>query len=326
MYVLRKEKGAALRVSWSVSRQPMPPGQGGPDAQYATSGGAAPAGIRRRLHAADLPTLCHPAAGRHPDHGAADRDQPAADGGPSGPRPCVQLSPGLLSATLVSRFYPDANLYAAPPVRGRRTGRPRKKGAKQPSPAQVVKRSDRFRLTVAWYGGGQRRVEIVSGIGHWYKNGEGLVPVRWVFVHDCTGTHRDEYFFTTDTAMMPRAVIETYTGRWSIETTFQEMRAYPGLETTRGWSEATVLRAAPCLFGLFSVVAALYAELPARRTERIGILWPGKTDRTFSDAMMAVRRWLWFEWAFATPEHYNPFAKLPRPVRTVLLYALAPAA
>jgi hypothetical protein len=228
--------------------------------------------------------------------------------------------------TLVSRFYPDANLYAAPPARGRKVGRPRKRGAKLPSPAQVVRRSGRSRLTVAWYGGGQRRVEIVTGIGHWYKNGEGLVPVRWVFVHDCTGTHRDEYFFTTDTDMTPRAIIETFTGRWSIETTFQEMRAYLGLETTRGWSEATVLRAAPCLFGLFSVVAALYAELPARRTDRIGILWPGKTDRTFSDAVTAVRRWLWFEWVFATPEHYRAFSKLSRLTRTVLLYALAPAA
>jgi hypothetical protein len=65
------------------------------------------------------------------------------------------------------------------------------------------------------------------------------------------------------------------------------------------------LRAAPCLFGLFSVVAALYAQLPARYAERVGILWPGKTDRTFSDASTAVRRWLWFEWAFAAPEHYT---------------------
>ena len=41
--------------------------------------------------------------------------------------------------------------------------------------------------------------------------------MRWVFVHDLTGTHRDEYFFTTDVAMSPAAVIETYTGRWKIE-------------------------------------------------------------------------------------------------------------
>jgi hypothetical protein len=52
--------------------------------------------------------------------------------------------------TLVSRFYADANLYAPPPaVRGKKSGRPRKKGAKQPSPAKVVAKSRRKRLKVA---------------------------------------------------------------------------------------------------------------------------------------------------------------------------------
>jgi hypothetical protein len=229
--------------------------------------------------------------------------------------------------TLVSRFYPDASLYAPPPVvKGKRNGRPRKKGRKLATPAEVVKRSRRSRLTVAWYGGGQRKIEVVSDTGYWYKSGEGLVPIRWVFVHDCSGTHRDEYFFTTDLAMMPKTIVETFTGRWNIETTFQEMRDYLGLETTRGWTKNTVLRAAPCLFGLYSVVALLYAQLPTRRTNGAVILWPGKTDRTFSDAITAVRRWLWTDWVFATPQHHEAFSKLSRPIRVVLLYALAPAA
>lgn len=229
--------------------------------------------------------------------------------------------------TLVSRFYPKANLYAPPPaVKGKHKGRPRKKGRKRAAPEKVVSRSRRSRLTAAWYGGGQRRVEVVSAVSHWYKNGGGLVPVRWVFVHDRDGTHRDEYFFTTDPAMTPRMIIETYTGRWSIETAFQEMRAYLGLETTRGWSERTVLRAAPCLFGLYSVVALLYARLPANQTRRTFIQWPGKADRTFSDAITTVRRYLWSNWVFATPDHHEAFSKVSRSIRAVLLYALAPAA
>lgn len=229
--------------------------------------------------------------------------------------------------TLVSRFYPDANLYAPPPaVRGKKIGRPRKKGCKLSAPAEVVQRSSRTRLNVAWYGGGTRSIEVVSGVGRWFKNGKGLVPVRWVFVHDLSGTHRDEYFFTTDVTMTPKKIVETYTGRWSIETTFQEMRAYLGLETTRGRTEKTVLRAAPCLFGLFSVIALLYARLPANRVRTAGVVWTGKTDRTFSDAITAVRRWLWTDWVFAIPTHGKAFAKLSGPTRAVLLYALAPAA
>ena len=40
----------------------------------------------------------------------------------------------------------------------------------------------------------------------------------------------------------------------------------------------------------------------------------------------AVRRCLWVPWVFATPRNHHGFAKLPRPFRDVLLYALAPAA
>lgn len=230
---------------------------------------------------------------------------------------------------LVSRFYPDANLYQAPPLRqGKRGGgRPRVKGAKLSAPQAVVAKSKRRqRLNVAWYGGGRRDVEVVTGTGQWYKAGEGLVAVLWVYVHDCTGTHRDDYFFTTDLQMTATQVIECFTGRWSIETTFQEMRAYAGLETTRGWTKQTVLRAAPCLFGLYTVVAVLYAHLPARYAKTRLIDWPGKRDATFSDAITAVRRWFWQEWVFAILGHRQAFSKLRRSFQNMLLYALAPAA
>jgi hypothetical protein len=181
-------------------------------------------------------------------------------------------------------------------------------------------------LKVTWYGGGQRNVEVVSGTGHWYKTAEGLVEVLWVFVHDLTGTHRDEYFFTTDVNLTAQQVIEYFTGRWSIETTFQEMRSYLGLETTRGRKKETVLRLAPSLFGLYTIVAVLYARIPALyRSVRL-VHWVGKTDTTFSDAITAVRRWLWQEWVFAIPGYSAAFAKLSRPLRELLLTGLAPAA
>ncbi|MBV8087960.1 MAG: transposase [Chloroflexi bacterium] len=226
---------------------------------------------------------------------------------------------------LVSKFYPDANLVEPPPPYCGR-GRPRVKGDPVAKPEKVVATSGRTRLNVAWYGGGRRDVEVVTGTGHWYKAGEGLVELGWVFVHDRSGTHRDEYFFTTDLAMTAQEVIETYVGRWNEETTFQEMRSYLGLETTRGWKEQTVLRAAPCLFGLYTVVACLYSQLPRRYARVRAVDWPRKTNVTFSDAITAVRRWLWLEWVFAIPGYKAAFAKLPRPFRSLLLHALAPAA
>ncbi|MBI5758412.1 MAG: hypothetical protein HZA46_07835 [Planctomycetales bacterium] len=81
--------------------------------------------------------------------------------------------------TLVSRFYADAALDAAPPrpKKGAK-GRPRVKGKKLPSPQEIVQRTQqRKKLTVAWYGGQSRQVQVVTGTGHWYKSGEGLVAV-----------------------------------------------------------------------------------------------------------------------------------------------------
>src|SRR5262249_37706387 len=178
--------------------------------------------------------------------------------------------------TLVSKFYPHANLFEPPPpVLGQRPAhRPRKKGKELPDPAEVVRQTPMPPvLRVAWYGGTRRRVEVVSGSGWWYKSGRPLIPVRWVFVRDRTGSHRDEYFFTTDVKMSPKAVIETYTGRWNIETTFQEARSYLGLETTRGRVRNTVLRAEPCLLALYTLVGWLYAELPLRDRRAGALDW-----------------------------------------------------
>ncbi len=231
--------------------------------------------------------------------------------------------PGRLA--VVSKCPADASLYAPPPAYAGKA-RPRLQVAKLPTPQERVAQAERQRLNVAWYGGGRRDVEVVSGTGHWYRAGRGLVAVRWVYVHDGTGTHRDEYFYSTDVTMTPQAIIEEYTGRWNIETTFEEARAYLGLESTRGWCARTVLRAEPCLLGLYSVVALLYWQLPSRDQDQGVVEWAGKQRVTFSDAITAVRRWLWTHWVFPRAGHADAFAKLPEAFQQFLLYALAPAA
>ena len=225
--------------------------------------------------------------------------------------------------TLVSKCHPDVNLFAPPPPYAGH-GRPRVKGGRLPKPRTAAAAGRRRKLAVAWYGGGTRRVETVTGTGHWYKGGRGLVPIRWVCVKDTTGTHRDEYLFTTDTARTVDAVVGTYCGRWNIETTFQECRSGIGLETTRGRSRKTVCRAAPCLFGLYTAVAVLFHALPERK--RTGVVsWAGKKTVTFSDALTAVRRWIWAEGVFPQAEIAGAITELPAKGRELLLSGLAPA-
>jgi hypothetical protein len=229
--------------------------------------------------------------------------------------------------TRVSKLCPDANLFTPPPpYRG--NGRPRVKGDRLPKPRQAVaglRRRSRTRLVVGWYGGGTRRVAVATSTGHWYKAGCGLVPVRWVFVEDRDGTRRDEYFFTTDPALTPAAVVALYCGRWSIEATFQESRSCPRSETTRGRCRGTILRATPCLLGLYPVVAVLFHSLPAEKRSGV-VSWPGKAGVTFSDALTAVRRWLWSEGVFPRAGADTAIQQLPPGVRELLLAALTPAA
>ena len=227
--------------------------------------------------------------------------------------------------TLVSKLHPAANLYDPPgPYAG--VGRPRVKGRRRASPAEAAgPGASRERLTVRWYGGGTREVAVVGEAASWYKSGRGLVPLRWVAVRDLSGTHRDEVFYTTDVGLSPAEVVEQYCGRWNIETTFEELRAHLGLETTRGRCAKTVLRAAPCLFGLYSVVALLYAAAPAgQRQGRVE--WPGKAAVTFSDALTCVRRRMWADGVFPQAGCARGLEKIPEEIRELLLTTLAPAA
>jgi hypothetical protein len=202
--------------------------------------------------------------------------------------------------TLVSTCYGDAALYEPPPPRRRSTiGRPRVKGRKLPSPQEVVaRRAHRTRLIVVWYGGTSRGIEIVTGTGHWYRIGEALVAVRWVYIHDCTGTHRDEYLFTTDLSLGPQQIVECDTPRWSIETTFQECREYLKLESPKSYSQQTVLRFTPCLFGLYTLVVLFYLQLPHPSSTLRAVWWQGKSTVTCSDMMTCVRRALWVHGCF----------------------------
>jgi hypothetical protein len=225
---------------------------------------------------------------------------------------------------LVSKLHPEANLFEPPPPYTGK-GRPRAKGAALPKPSQAVAGARLRRAVVRWYGGGTRLVSLTGGSGHWYKSGRGLVPLRWVFVRDREGTHRDEYFYTTDPAMSPESIVGHYAWRWNIETTFQEARAHLGLGTTRGWCRLTVLRAGPCLLGLYSVVALLFAALPEPQ-RRGSVQWPGKAVVTFSDALSAVRRWLWSSWVFPQAAGSTAVQQLPDPLQALLFSALAPAA
>ena len=231
-----------------------------------------------------------------------------------------------MSIALVGLSAGDTALYE-PPGAYQGRGRPRVKGAKLPGPAAAVAGSVARRTTVDWYGGGRREVDLVEGTGCWYRQGEGVVELRWVHVRDVSGTHRDTFVYTIDLSLSAEAIVGHYASRWNIETTFQEMRSELGLETTRGWFAGTVGRAAPCLFGLYSLVALAFAELPdSVKAASGGVRWEGKCTTTFSDCLRAVRRHVWRCGLLKRLDPEGLVEKLPAELREFLLNGLAPAA
>ena len=198
--------------------------------------------------------------------------------------------------TLVSLFHGDAVLHK-PPGEYSGSGAPRKKGERLPTPDEVVKCRRGRRHTVKWYGNTEREVSLISGVGHWYKSGQGLVKLRWVHVHDVTGNRDDAYFYSTDPDMCPEEIVELYTWRWNIEVTFQEAKEHLGAESTRNWCKQSVLRSFPCLLGLYSVVVLMFLHHKQSGGEVQKTTMPndGRQHVTFSDVLATVRQSLLIE-------------------------------
>jgi len=198
----------------------------------------------------------------------------------------------LRSVTLVSRLRPDARLYAPPPKYAG-MGRPRTKGEKLPTPQEVAENpATRWEhVEVAWYGQTRKTVRICSRTGLWYKCGNCVKKVRWVFVRDPDGKRPDEVLFTTDLSLSAVEIVETYVRRWSQETTFQETRRELGLETMRNRSGNAVKRSVPMLLSVYSLIVTWYAaHVDDPEKIKMETPWYTKSSVTFSDMLAAVRQ------------------------------------
>jgi hypothetical protein len=198
---------------------------------------------------------------------------------------------------IVTRLRLDAALYDPAPVRKPgTTGRPRKKGARQPPLAQrLADPGTAWQcITVAWYGGTTRTVELASETAVWYHNGLPPVAIRWVLIRDPQGQFDPQALLCTNQQAQAQTILEWFVLRWRMEVTFHEVRAHLGVETQRQWSNLAILRTTPALLALFSLVTVFAHQLlqgqplPGRQTA-----WYTKALPSFSDTLAFVRQHLW---------------------------------
>lgn len=234
---------------------------------------------------------------------------------------CHRHHPQLI---LIARCRADTNLYSLPRTPRRTKGGWQKKSRKLPTPQQTVAQAQGYWRTLPWYGNTQRALKLVSGCGGWYsKHRNAVVPIRWVYSYDPI-EDREDYLYTTDRTLKPEQIVASYAGRFAIEVTFQEVRAHLGLQTTRCRTQRSILRAAPCLFGLFTVVSLIYAQIAKRRNPRPRQMpCYRKAEPTFSDALFAVRKLVWGQIFLRHRSCGLDVTALPRRFRTMILCYLA---
>lgn len=198
---------------------------------------------------------------------------------------------------LIAPLRLDARLFAPPPPRAAGTvGRPRKVGDRLPNLASVLgdPATAWQRAAVRWYDGRERILELATGTAWWYHPGSAPLPIRWVLSRDPEGKLEPRAWSSTEPGDAASAIVAEFVRRWPLETTFEEARAHLGVETQRQWSDLAIARETPCLFGLYSLVAAIGVMLHREHPIAIRVAsWYPKRQATFSDVLAAVRRHCW---------------------------------
>ena len=118
-----------------------------------------------------------------------------------------------------------------------------------------------------------------------------------------------------------------YTQRWTIEVTFQEVRAHLGFETPRQRVANSVQRMAPFLLAVFSLVSVMYHRWLTNHEQVVKTRpWYKKAEPTFSDALETIRRELWIKTIFAQAPFSKALAKTPTKFKNTLLNILCQSA
>ena len=232
--------------------------------------------------------------------------------------------------TYISRLRLDTRLFDEPgPQPASKPGPKPKKGKRQPSLKHRL-HSPKTKwqpLSIKWYGGKWREIEIVTGTALWHTPGFDPLPIRWVLVRDPWSQFEPTAFFSTHLLLTPLQILTYFIMRWSLEVTFQEARAHLGMETQRQWSDLAIARTTPALLGLFSLVTLLAHHLTEGKPFPVRTAaWYEKQEATFSDAIALARRHLWTKTEFADSPGEQGLVEIPSPVLAGLVDAVCYAA
>jgi hypothetical protein len=192
------------------------------------------------------------------------------------------------------RVRMDSALYHLPeaPVK-RYQGRPRKKGARRPTPAQMFTDP-----CLAWTEveavcyGETVRLMVHRFTAIWY-HAAGNEHLTFVLCHDPAGKHADCVFFDTDPEAAAQCIVERYATRFSIEITNRETKRLLGASDPQCRSEKAVMRTPMLAYWTYCLVVLWFAAHFSTAKRLVGKVAPWyrqKKAYAFSDMLTAARR------------------------------------
>ena len=219
---------------------------------------------------------------------------------------CYNLLDAVKSKVcMITPLRLDARLFDPPSINppGKRGPKPRI-GARQLTLAQrLTHPQNQWRKIEIpkWYGHTKKSMLVSTGIAVWYKSSFPHILMRWVLIKDPAGILQPKALQCTDLNLSAEQVINFFIRRWTVEVTFEEVRAHLGVETQRQWSDLAVARTTPILLGLFSLVTLWADGLQKRQKLSLTTFaWYQKSHPTFSDAIASVRYRIWRKQNFLT--------------------------
>jgi hypothetical protein len=163
---------------------------------------------------------------------------------------------------LFGAMRPDAVVTEPPPPpsKSSRGGRPRKRGKLLRKPEKLASDGRTpWQTTTATLYGRVTTIRYKTLVAQWYR-ATGTRLLRIVIVECSTGRLGCRVFFSSDASLDVVTILETYAGRWGIELFFREAKQLLGFADSQARKEAAVLRVAPLVGLLYSVLVLWFAE------------------------------------------------------------------
>jgi len=199
------------------------------------------------------------------------------------------------NVTWTCRVPRNAVLYAPAPPRSGRPGRPRARGARLGTPAEIAAAA-RWRQRPAAVYGGRTEPRLAADLPCLWYGSWRTRPVRLVLARAPRSRKPcDLALVTTDMNTPAEALISRYAARWSIEQAFSAARNVLGAGEARNRTRRAVERTVPFAMLASALIITWYARhgrgRAAARDRRASQPWyTAKEEPAFEDMLNELRR------------------------------------